>query len=191
MSARQRWRSQSAQWTEALGELFGSCLRPGDLVRLQGELGAGKTTFCRGIGRGLGIEEALHSPTYLLCKEYPTARGPLLHLDGYFDHRLASLLGEGLIERIDGRSIVLVEWAERVEPWLPPEGLLLRFEREAEGLPDSVASDDSDDEEDHDLCPRRIAAEAEGSAAQDLLARFLEKLGEQGISVEPNPEPTR
>ena len=190
MSATRRWRSDSAEWTEALGELFGSCLRPGDLVRLQGELGAGKTTFCRGIGRGLGIEEALHSPTYLLCKEYPTAHGPLLHLDGYFDHRLASLLGEGLIERIDGRSIVLIEWAERVEPWLPEEGLLLRFERDVGEAP-VAATQGEDDEEDHDLCPRRIEAQASGSAAQDLLARFLEKLGEQGISVEPDPEPTR
>lgn len=186
----QQWRSESAEWTERFGELFGACLRPGDLVRLQGELGAGKTTFCRGIGRGLGIEEALHSPTYLLCKEYPTAHGPLLHLDGYFDHRLASLLGEGLIERIDGRSIVLVEWAERVEPWLPPECLLLRFEREA-GEFKAAKSGGDEDQEDHDLCPRRIVAEAVGSAARNLLARFLEKLGEQGISVEPDPEPTR
>lgn len=186
----QQWRSESAEWTESMGELFGACLQPGDLVRLQGELGAGKTTFCRGIGRGLGIEEALHSPTYLLCKEYPTPHGPLLHLDGYFDHRLASLLGEGLIERIDGRSIVLVEWAERVEPWLPSEGLLLRFEREA-GEFAAPGGDAGEDEEDHDLCPRRIAAEATGPVAQNLLARFLEKLGEQGISVEPDPEPTR
>lgn len=186
----QQWRSESAEWTECFGELFGACLQPGDLVRLQGELGAGKTTFCRGVGRGLGIEEALHSPTYLLCKEYPTVRGPLLHLDGYFDHRLASLLGEGLIERIDGRSIVLIEWAERVEPWLPAEGLLLRFKREAAEFAAAESGGD-EDQEDHDLCPRRIVAEATGSAARNLLARFLEKLGEQGISVEPDQEPTR
>lgn len=194
MSDRLVLRTFSPQETEGLGELFGACLRPGDLVRLQGELGAGKTTFCRGVGRGLAIEEPLHSPTYLLCKEYPTLLGPLLHLDGYFDHRLASLLGEGLIERIDGRSMVLIEWAERVQPWLPEQGLLLRFEREAtcDGVVGSAGDPfGSEDEEDHDRCPRALTLEAAGAGAQKLLGRFSEKLDQQGISVEPDPEPTR
>ncbi|MCH2100826.1 MAG: tRNA (adenosine(37)-N6)-threonylcarbamoyltransferase complex ATPase subunit type 1 TsaE [Planctomycetes bacterium] len=190
MSRSVSWLSASAESTEQLGEFFGTCLRPGDLVRLQGDLGAGKTTFCRGVGRGLGIEEALHSPTYMLCKEYSTGNGPLLHLDGYFDHRLTSLLGEGLIERIDGDSIVLVEWAERVDPWLPSNGLLLRFEREA-GAGVVVSEGSEEGEEDHDLCPRRIGAEAAGDSASQLLTRFIEKLCAEGISVEPDPESTR
>lgn len=175
--------SKAVEMTEAWGACLGRALRPGDLVRLSGELGAGKTTFCRGVGQGMGIDEPLASPTYLLCKEYPTPDGPLLHLDGYFDHRLASLLGEGLIERIDGRSIVLVEWAERVEPWLPEGGLSLRFQRLLEGpLP-------VDPEEDQ--VPRQIEAEAVGLAAEALLARFVAELGEIGISVEPRCGPTR
>lgn len=172
--------SHSPETTESLGELFAASLVGGDLVRLHGELGAGKTTFCRGIGRGLGIAEPLSSPTYLLCKEYPTEQGPLLHLDGYFEHRLASLLGEGLVERIDGRSIVLVEWADRVEPWLPPEGLDLHFTRLLGEQPD----------EDDDL-PRQIALQAHGEAAAQLAQRFSENLAEKGISVEPEPGQTR
>ena len=178
-------RSFSPEQTEALGGTLGRCLNAGDLVRFEGELGAGKTTFCRGVGVGLGVAEPLHSPTYLLCKEYTTGHGPLLHLDGYFEHRLASLLGEGLIERIDGRSIVLVEWAERVAPWLPAEGLDLRFERE---IPAAVAADEDLEE---DRCPRRIACRDLGATARELLSRFRENLAEQGISVEPGEEAPR
>lgn len=185
MSAALLLRSLDPTQTEAYGRALGSCLRPGDLVRFEGDLGAGKTTFCRGVGVGLGVEEPLNSPTYLLCKEYPTEQGPLLHLDGYFEHRLASLLGEGLIERIDGTSMVLVEWAERVAPWLPSEGLDLLFERE---LPADSATE-ADVEEDR--CPRRIELRVHGEAARLLLSRFAEKLAEQGISVEPGEEAPR
>lgn len=174
-------RSSDPQSTELFGECLGACLQAGDLVRLHGELGAGKTTFCRGVGTGMGIQEGLSSPTYLLCKEYSTQAGPLLHLDGYFEHRLASLLGEGLVERIDGRSIVLVEWAERVDPWLPADGLSLDFQRI---VGDAVPSED-------DELPRRIACSALGAAAHNLALRFSEKLAEKGISVEPSTGPTR
>jgi tRNA threonylcarbamoyladenosine biosynthesis protein TsaE len=176
-----QFRSSDPESTEQLGVCLGESLRAGDLVRLHGELGAGKTTFCRGVGHGLGVLEGLSSPTYLLCKEYATRVGPLLHLDGYFEHRLASLLGEGLVERIDGRSIVLVEWAERVEPWLPAHGLSLDFER--------IADDQSAGEDDQ--LPRRIRCTADGEAAQELARRFSEKLVRKGISVEPYPGPTR
>jgi tRNA threonylcarbamoyladenosine biosynthesis protein TsaE len=176
-----QFRSTDPETTEQLGLCLGESLRAGDLVRLHGELGAGKTTFCRGVGRGLQVVEGLNSPTYLLCKEYSTPAGPLLHLDGYFEHRLASLLGEGLVERIDGRSIVLVEWAERVDPWLPADGLSLDFQR--------IAGDRSAAEDDQ--LPRNIRCTARGSAAQELARRFSEKLAEKGISVEPSPGPTR
>jgi tRNA threonylcarbamoyladenosine biosynthesis protein TsaE len=173
--------SSDPHCTEQLGACLGASLQAGDLVRLHGELGAGKTTFCRGVGLGLGLSEGLNSPTYLLCKEYTTSAGPLLHLDGYFEHRLASLLGEGLVERIDGRSIVLVEWAERVDRWLPKEGLSLDFQRI---LGAQAPTED-------DALPRRIECSARGSSAQDLARRFAENLAEKGISVEPSKGPTR
>lgn len=173
--------SSDPKSTEQIGVCLGACLQAGDLVRLHGELGAGKTTFCRGVGRGLGIREGLSSPTYLLCKEYATLAGPLLHLDGYFEHRLASLLGEGLIERIDGRSIVLVEWAERVNPWLPADGLSLDFHR--------IAGDELPNDE--DALPRRIVCSADGPGGRALARRFSENLAEKGISVEPFAGPAR
>jgi len=85
------------------------------------------------------------------------------------------------VERIDGRSIVLVEWAERVDPWLPKDGLGLDFQRVLGG---QAPSED-------DALPRRIECTALGAAAHDLARRFSEKLAEKGISVEPPAGPAR
>lgn len=117
---------------EAFGELLGELLQGGDCVALIGELGTGKTTTCRGIGRGLECTEALRSPTYLLCHEVD-GRHPVLHLDAYFDMRMDSLLGEGLCERFDQSCVLLVEWADRCESWWPVDRLELRLEVVAEG----------------------------------------------------------
>jgi tRNA threonylcarbamoyladenosine biosynthesis protein TsaE len=112
---------------EAFGELLGELLQGGDCVALIGELGTGKTTTCRGIGRGLECKEALRSPTYLLCHEIE-GRHPVLHLDAYFDVRMDSLLGEGLCERFNQDSVLLVEWADRCGSWWPEDRLELRLE---------------------------------------------------------------
>ncbi|MCP4091912.1 MAG: tRNA (adenosine(37)-N6)-threonylcarbamoyltransferase complex ATPase subunit type 1 TsaE [Planctomycetes bacterium] len=123
---------QSEERQEAFGVLLGELLAGGDCVGLIGELGTGKTTTCRGIGRGLECTEPLRSPTYLLCHEVD-GRHPVLHLDAYFDVRMDSLLGEGLCERFDEASVLLVEWADRCESWWPEDRLELRLEVATEG----------------------------------------------------------
>ncbi|RMH03777.1 MAG: tRNA (adenosine(37)-N6)-threonylcarbamoyltransferase complex ATPase subunit type 1 TsaE [Planctomycetota bacterium] len=117
--------SRAPAATEALGRALGGLLRPGDFLALRGELGAGKTTFTRGLAAGLGVRDRVTSPSYLLCHEY-AAPTPLLHLDAYFAERMEEVLAEGLAERFP-TAVVVVEWADRMESWLPPDRIEVRL----------------------------------------------------------------
>jgi len=100
-------------------------LRPGDVVLVSGELGAGKTTFVRGALRALGVTEAVTSPTFVVGQLYDGTAGPLAHLDLY---RLEGLQDEdpGLLDAYFGPDIVtFVEWPERAEPAEIPGDLAL------------------------------------------------------------------
>jgi len=119
--------SSSPEQTRRLGELLGQLLQGGDCILLDGELGAGKTTFGGGVGLGLEIEAPLTSPTYLLCCEY-IGRTRLLHLDAYFEERMDGLLCEGLVERFDSETVLLVEWAVKMEEGRPVDRLQIQFE---------------------------------------------------------------
>ena len=117
--------------TRRLGAALGALLAPGDLVVLEGDLGAGKTFLVRGIARALGVPPAVPvtSPTFALVHELP-ARVPLVHADLY---RLggADELGElGLVERVGHDAVALVEWGERFLPELRADGLLVRLARD-------------------------------------------------------------
>jgi len=93
---------------EALGAALAPLLRAGDLVRLDGELGAGKTTFARGLGEALGTREPVTSPTFVLARVHPTASGvPLLHVDAY---RLGSAAELDDLDLDLDASIAVVEW---------------------------------------------------------------------------------
>jgi len=113
---------EKEEQSERFGEVLGQLLEAGDCVGLIGELGTGKTSISRGIGRGLSCETPLRSPTYLLCQEHQ-GRHPVLHLDAYFEARMDSLLGEGLCERFDQKHVLLVEWADRLMEWWPEDRL--------------------------------------------------------------------
>lgn len=115
--------------TERLGEWLGQHLSPGDTVALVGDLGAGKTTLVRGLGRGLQLDdpEAVSSPTYLLVVEHP-GRKPLLHADAYLPQKLVGFLEDGGLDYLlDRRAIVVVEWAERIRDYLPADTLWLQL----------------------------------------------------------------
>ena len=99
------------------------------MVALSGPLGSGKTTFVRGLGRGLGVEDAasIRSPSYTLVLRYEGAP-PLRHLDAYFMRSEEDLLLCGLEEALAGGEVVVVEWADRLHRPLPFPRVEVRFE---------------------------------------------------------------
>ena len=103
----------SPEETEALGEELGRRMRKGDLVLLKGELGAGKTTFVRGVARGCGSDALVASPTFQLVRVYP-GRVQLAHVDLYRIESAPELGDLGLDELLD-QGAVVVEWGDRIE----------------------------------------------------------------------------
>jgi tRNA threonylcarbamoyladenosine biosynthesis protein TsaE len=105
-------RTASPEETEAAGEELAATLAVGDLVLLVGELGAGKTTFVRGLARGLGVKAAVQSPTFQLVRVYP-GRIQLAHVDLYRLEAGSELADLGLDELLD-EGVVAVEWGDRL-----------------------------------------------------------------------------
>jgi tRNA threonylcarbamoyladenosine biosynthesis protein TsaE len=124
--------SHSPEQTRRLGMRLGVLLKPGDLVCLQGELGAGKTTLVQGVAQGWGALDAVSSPTFMLVNVYRRPdSSQLFHFDAY---RVDSL---GEAEDLDMDNLLsqgplVVEWPERVEPILPAERLWAWLEYESE-----------------------------------------------------------
>ena len=100
--------------TEKVGEALGKVLQPGTILAYEGDLGAGKTAFTRGLARGLGAKEQVTSPTYTIVNEYLSGRMPLFHFDMY---RLASsddLWDIGWEDYLERGGVCAVEWSENV-----------------------------------------------------------------------------
>ena len=112
--------------TIALGKKIGQQLVAGDVLVLDGDLGAGKTTFTKGLAAGLEIPDIIKSPTFTIIHEYQDGRLPLYHMDAY---RLENGGAEdlGLEEYFDGDGVSVVEWAEFVEDELPADFLAIHF----------------------------------------------------------------
>ena len=127
------YRSKSAAETAAIAEEIGRSAQAGTVLALKGDLGAGKTVFAQGVAKGLGISEAVDSPTFTILKIYEGGRLPLYHFDVY---RLedADEMGElGLDEYLDGDGLCLIEWAELIADILPPDTIYITIEREEDG----------------------------------------------------------
>jgi tRNA threonylcarbamoyladenosine biosynthesis protein TsaE len=107
--------SHSPEETAALGEAWGRGAKPGLVVALSGDLGAGKTQFVKGLARGLGITARVHSPTFALMNVYEGGRLPLFHLDLYRLETPEQLRSAGLEEYLRPVGVTVIEWAER---WL-------------------------------------------------------------------------
>ncbi|MGF1550864.1 MAG: tRNA (adenosine(37)-N6)-threonylcarbamoyltransferase complex ATPase subunit type 1 TsaE [Sphingomonadaceae bacterium] len=120
--------------TVALGVALGRRLRTGDVVALAGELGAGKTTFARGILRGLGFAGEVASPTFAIVQTYapPDCRLPVAHVDLYRIEEHAELEQLALAE-LRREGAMLIEWPERLGEALWPDALRLALERGGKG----------------------------------------------------------
>ena len=120
-------RTKSADDTRALAAELAAVARPGDLILLAGDLGAGKTTFVQGFGRALRVEEPITSPTFVIVHTYKGSL-PVVHVDAYRLERLQELLDLGIGEQLDHEGVTLIEWGDAVAPALPPEFLEVRLE---------------------------------------------------------------
>jgi tRNA threonylcarbamoyladenosine biosynthesis protein TsaE len=118
--------SDSPAATEAFAAQWAQTLMPDTAILLYGDLGAGKTTFIRGLARGLGITEPVRSPTFTLTHEYtiqqpPALRGlPFFHIDLYRIETAVQLHTLGLDEVFERGGVAAIEWAERLERWGAP-----------------------------------------------------------------------
>ena len=107
--------TSSPEETGALGEALGACLKPGDLVPLTGDLGAGKSVLARGLARGAGVKGAMPSPTFTLMQPYKGII-PFYHFDLYRLQDEDEFLAAGLDEYIGGDGAAVVEWPDRADP---------------------------------------------------------------------------
>ncbi len=162
----------------ALGNMLAALLRPGDLVILSGELGAGKTTFTQGIGAGLGVRGPVTSPTFVIARVHPSlGSGPqLVHVDAY---RLASLaeLDDLDLDTALTHSVTVVEWGSGLAEELAADRLEVQIQRRVGGQtgPDgdrrrgsgeTAADTDDEDEE------RTVTITAIGDRWNTLAADF-------------------
>ena len=110
--------STSPEVTMSFASAIGQALGPGAVVALNGDLGAGKTTFVRGLCTGLGVTDPVHSPSYTLMHTYQ-GRLEVFHFDAWMEGREAAFLDGGGAEWLFGGGVAVVEWADRVREYLP------------------------------------------------------------------------
>lgn len=121
--------SESPEETLNFGENYAKNLKSGDVVVLNGEMGAGKTVFCKGVARGLGIEEEILSPTYAYMNDYS---GRLYHFDCYRLRNGAQAEGLGLTDYFYAGGVCVIEWAENVKEVLPENYKTVTIEKTGE-----------------------------------------------------------
>ncbi len=138
-----RLRTGSADDTRALGAALAQGLRPGDVVLLAGDLGAGKTTLAQGIGAGLGVADHVTSPTFTLVRSYPCPTpdepvpGPgrrdspgvrtFLHADLYRLENLAEVADLAIAEMVEDDAVAVVEWGDVADPVLGVDAISVRL----------------------------------------------------------------
>lgn len=110
--------SKSREQTEAFAYEYAKTLQRGDVVLLDGDMGAGKTVFAKGVARGLGIQEEVTSPTYAYMNDYD---GKLFHYDCYRIEEVEQAERLGIADYFDMGGICLIEWAQNIAPLLPKQ----------------------------------------------------------------------
>jgi tRNA threonylcarbamoyladenosine biosynthesis protein TsaE len=115
-------RSDGPSATRAIGRALGREAGPGTLIALVGELGAGKTQLAKGVAEGLGVSTVVNSPTFVLMNEH-AGRLRLYHVDAYRLAEPEEGADAGLIDERQADGVVVVEWADRLDGWLPADRL--------------------------------------------------------------------
>jgi tRNA threonylcarbamoyladenosine biosynthesis protein TsaE len=114
--------------TKEFGIKLGKLLNSGDILCLNGDLGAGKTTLTKSIGIGLGVTDYITSPTFALINEYE-GRVPVYHFDVYRLENVEDLYDLGFDDYFYGKGISIIEWADKIEKLLPEERIVLDIEK--------------------------------------------------------------
>lgn len=124
----QTYQLRNEEMTIEFGKMIGKLLHPNDVVVLDGDLGAGKTTLTKGIAQALGIKRYVKSPTYTIIHEYHDGRMPLYHIDAY---RLEDGNADdiGLEEYFESDGVTIIEWAQFIKEYLPEEYLKIGLDR--------------------------------------------------------------
>ena len=119
--------TKSAAETRALGEKLAARLRPGDVLLLEGDLGAGKSELTRGIAKGLGVAETVTSPSFTILNVYESGRYPLYHFDWYRLESSEELYELGMDEFLGGDGIAVVEGPGRCPDAVPEGAVRIRM----------------------------------------------------------------
>jgi tRNA threonylcarbamoyladenosine biosynthesis protein TsaE len=135
MSTEVTWQTNSASsdFTEKLAEKLGKALRGGEVIELVSDLGGGKTTFTRGLVRGLGSDDKVASPTFTISKVYGAGKLQVHHFDFYRLHEPGIIADELAEVAGDPQAIVVVEWADVVKHVLPAKHLRITITHEPDG----------------------------------------------------------
>ncbi len=151
--------TRTPEETRELGRHVGTLAQPGDVYLLSGNLGAGKTCFTQGVARGLGIEEYVMSPSFVILREHQ-GRLPLYHIDLYRLESVDEAAELGLDDYLYGKGVCVVEWAERARNVLPSDNLMVHID---------YAGDDE----------RCFRIEANGHRYRDIISKLKKTYGLQ------------
>lgn len=114
--------------TEKIGYKIGTLLKSGDILCLNGDLGAGKTTMTKSIGLGLGVKEYITSPTFTLINEYK-GNIPVYHFDVYRLENVDELFDLGFDEYFYGKGVCIIEWADKIDKLIPKNRIVIDIEK--------------------------------------------------------------
>lgn len=132
MSEIKIYETHSMEETRKLGRQMGTAAGPGDVLTLSGDLGVGKTVFTKGFALGIGVTEAVSSPTFTIVQEYHSGRLPLYHFDVYRIGDPEEMDEVGFDDYVYGDGVSLIEWAELIEEILPEKRTRILIEKDVE-----------------------------------------------------------
>lgn len=123
--------SKSEKETQDFAKEFAKTLKSGSVIAFEGDLGAGKTAFTRGLAEGLGCKDSVSSPTFAIVNEYD-GEIPLFHFDMYRIETLGELYSIGFFEYLERGGICAIEWSENIYSALPDDAIFVNIERISE-----------------------------------------------------------